>query len=129
MHHNARETGEVITYGLLLIGLGGALSAGLLLRLSLLEKSLGDQDVVVSRDGTMINRSVRSPAYHAVWNTERRCENCCYYAAFSAWLTRKMFLIGETRGSSTTASRNPPLLAHPTKPRTKTVQEDGVEDR
>ena len=28
------------------------------------------------------------------YGTERRCENCCN-AAFSAWLTRKMILIGE----------------------------------
>jgi hypothetical protein len=55
---------------LLLVGLllvldgGGALSAGLLLRLALLQEGLGDQDVVLGGDGTVGTRLVRSPAYH-----------------------------------------------------------------
>lgn len=40
------------TYSLLLLNGVGALSAGLLLRLALLEKGLGDQDLVVGRNAT-----------------------------------------------------------------------------
>lgn len=39
------------TYGLLLLGGGGALSASLLLALALLEKGLRDQDLVVGGGG------------------------------------------------------------------------------
>lgn len=54
----------IITDLLLLVGLGGALGASLLLRLALLEQSLGDQDLVVGGDGAIHQfRSVRSPAY------------------------------------------------------------------
>lgn len=60
----------VLVGSLLLLDEGGALSAGLLLGLSLLEKSLGDQDLVLGRDGTTIIRLVHSPAYHAWYGTE-----------------------------------------------------------
>lgn len=49
---------------LLVLDGGGALSAGLLLRLALLQEGLGDQDVVLGGDGTVGTRLVRSPAYH-----------------------------------------------------------------
>lgn len=42
-----------VTYSLLLLNLGGALSAGLLLALALLQERLGDQNVVVRRHGTV----------------------------------------------------------------------------
>lgn len=55
---------EIMTDLLLLVSLGGALGASLLLRLALLEQSLGDQDVVVGGDGAKYQiRLVRSPAY------------------------------------------------------------------
>lgn len=41
------------TYSLLLLSGRGALSAGLLLRLALLEKGLRDQNLVFGRDGTI----------------------------------------------------------------------------
>lgn len=44
---------RVCTYSLLLLNLGGALSAGLLLALALLQERLGDQNVVVRRHGTV----------------------------------------------------------------------------
>lgn len=44
--------GKVNTYSLLLLGGLGALSAGLLLALPLLEESLRDQDLVVGGDRT-----------------------------------------------------------------------------
>lgn len=54
----------IVTDLLLLVGVGGALGAGLLLRLALLEQSLGDQDLVVGGDGAIHQiRLVRSPAY------------------------------------------------------------------
>lgn len=56
-----------ITDLLLLVDLGGALSTSLLLRLALLEQSLGDQDLVVGGDGAIHQfRSVRSPAYRSM---------------------------------------------------------------
>lgn len=55
------------THSLLLLDGIGALSAGLLLRLALLEKGLRDQDLVVGRDTTFI-RLVRSPVPQVVWN-------------------------------------------------------------
>ena len=48
-----RESSKYITYSLLLLDGGGALSASLLLALALLEKGLGDQDVVVGRDSAI----------------------------------------------------------------------------
>lgn len=55
---------EIMTDLLLLVSLGGALGASLLLRLALLEQSLGDHDVVVGGDGAKYQiRLVRSPAY------------------------------------------------------------------
>lgn len=55
------------TYSLSLGDGIGALSAGLLLRLALLEKSLRDQDLVVGRDGTTrAVKLVRGPAYSKV---------------------------------------------------------------
>jgi hypothetical protein len=44
---------ECMTYSLLLLLGGGALSAGLLLALPLLEESLRDQNLVVGGDGTI----------------------------------------------------------------------------
>lgn len=44
------------TYSLLLLSGGGALSAGLLLALALLEEGLGDQDLVLGRSGTRGNQ-------------------------------------------------------------------------
>jgi hypothetical protein len=57
VHHEVfRAKTEESTYSLLLLESSGALSAGLLLALSLLEKSLRDQDLVVGRDGTVSSR-------------------------------------------------------------------------
>lgn len=42
------------TYSLLLLNLSGALGAGLLLALALLQERLGDQNVVVRRHGTVV---------------------------------------------------------------------------
>lgn len=57
------ERGES-TYSLALLSDGGALGAGLLLRLALLQEGLRDQDVVVGRDSAIGKlRLVRSPAY------------------------------------------------------------------
>lgn len=59
--------GGSITDLLLLVGLGGALSARLLLRFALLEQSLGDQDLVVGGDGAIHQvRLVLSPAYRSM---------------------------------------------------------------
>lgn len=88
------------TYGLLLLSGGGALSASLLLALTLLEKGLRDQDVVVGRDGTVARvRLVRSPAQPRAraWNRERRCENCSLSATFCALADSKLYLIGENK--------------------------------
>lgn len=58
---------ETVTYSLLLFVGSSALSAGLLLALSLFEKSLRDQDMVVGRNGTILAfRLVRSPAYRSM---------------------------------------------------------------
>lgn len=52
---------------LLLVGLGSALGASLLLRLALLQERLGDQDLVVGGDGAIHQfRLVRSPAYRSM---------------------------------------------------------------
>lgn len=48
-----RESRKCVTYGLLLLDGGRALSASLLLALALLEKGLRDQDVVVGRDSAI----------------------------------------------------------------------------
>lgn len=52
------------TYSLLLLNGGGALSAGLLLALSLLEESLRDHDLVVGRDGTIRHNSDQYVVQH-----------------------------------------------------------------
>lgn len=41
---------------LLLVSLGGLLGASLLLRLALLQESLGDQDIILGRDGTRVDQ-------------------------------------------------------------------------
>ena len=75
MHHVVLWKGESSsdgnTYSLLLLDLGLALSASLLLRLALLEEGLGDQDVVLGGDGTKHGRLVRGPAYQR-YVVERR---------------------------------------------------------
>jgi hypothetical protein len=54
-------------YLLALLEIGGALGAGLLLALTLLEKGLREQDLVLSRDSAKVQiRLVRSP-HTAVW--------------------------------------------------------------
>lgn len=53
----------MVTYSLLLLEDGGALSASLLLALALLEQGLGDHDLVLGRDSSIRIRLVRSPAY------------------------------------------------------------------
>jgi len=81
---------ELNTYSLLLLGGGGALSAGLLLALSLLEKSLRDQDLVVGGDGTVQQKSrlvlgpQKKPIPVRVMELERRREKCKTFLAFSA---------------------------------------------
>ena len=51
-----------ITNLLALLKLSGLLSASLLLALALLEEGLGDEDLVLGGDGTIVNvRLVRSP--------------------------------------------------------------------
>jgi len=89
---------------LLLVGglgllLGGvALGASLLLRLPLLEESLGDKDVLLGRDGTRGRaRLVRSPAYRGMKRSA--VARIGADAAFSLWLTRKLNLIGVHRDS------------------------------
>jgi len=65
MHHvvpGERAKAE-LTNLLLVVGLGLLLSASLLLALALLEEGLGDEDLVLGRDGTVNTRLVRSPAY------------------------------------------------------------------
>jgi len=53
VHHIERaDVVRGATYGLLLLDLGGLLGASLLLRLALLEKGLGNEDIVLGRDGT-----------------------------------------------------------------------------
>jgi len=52
---------------LLLLDLGRALSASLLLRLALLQKSLGDENIVLSRNRPVRVRLVRGPAYRGMW--------------------------------------------------------------
>src|SRR4051812_6256480 len=59
------------TYSLLLLDLGLTLSAGLLLRLALLQEGLRDQNVVLGGDGTKHHRLVRGPAYQR-YVVERR---------------------------------------------------------
>jgi hypothetical protein len=49
---------SVKTYSLLLLDGGGALSASLLLALALLEEGLGDEDLVLGRDGTRRARQI-----------------------------------------------------------------------
>lgn len=73
--------------GLLLLLEGVALGAGLLLGLPLLEESLGDQDLLLGRDGTAeAFRLVRSPAYQGM---ERSAgARTAADATFSLWLTR-----------------------------------------
>lgn len=60
------DDGTLLLVDLLaLLDLGGALSASLLLALALLEEGLGDEDLVLGRNGTIIKiRSVRSPQSH-----------------------------------------------------------------
>jgi hypothetical protein len=41
---------------LLLVSLGGLLGASLLLGLALLQESLGDQDIILGRDGTRVDQ-------------------------------------------------------------------------
>lgn len=53
LHHCAGGAGTGFTYGLLLLLGGGALSAGLLLALALLEEGLRDEDLVVGGNGTV----------------------------------------------------------------------------
>ena len=60
------ENGER-TNLLLLFLLGSALSAGLLLRLALLQESLGNENIVMGRDGSKRDRLVRSPTYRSMW--------------------------------------------------------------
>lgn len=43
-----------MTHLLALLKLGGLLSASLLLALALLEEGLGDEDLVLGRDGTVV---------------------------------------------------------------------------
>ena len=65
------SVGDDNTYSLLLLDLGLALSAGLLLRLALLQEGLRDQDIVLDGDGTKHLRLVRGPAYQR-YEVERR---------------------------------------------------------
>lgn len=63
---------------LLLVSIGGLLSASLFLALALLQESLRDQDVILGGDGTVGTfRLVRSPrAITSLGWIERRSENC-----------------------------------------------------
>jgi hypothetical protein len=61
---------------LTLLESSGALSAGLLLALPLLEESLRDQNLVVGGNGTASHRLANSPAYRRRYAVERRCEKC-----------------------------------------------------
>lgn len=64
------------TYSLSLGDGIGALSAGLLLGLALLEKSLRDQDLVVGRDGTTRAVKLVRVRHTLRYEQERRCKNC-----------------------------------------------------
>lgn len=55
------------TYSLLLLDLSLALSAGLLLRLALLQEGLRDQNVVLGGDGTKHHRLVRVQHTRGMW--------------------------------------------------------------
>lgn len=96
---NARAAGERgSTHGLGLLLGGVALGASLLLRLPLLEESLGDKDVLLGRDGTRGRAGlVRSPAYRGMKRSA--VARIGADAAFSLWLTRKLNLIGVHRDS------------------------------
>lgn len=76
------DTTLLLAGSLGLLELGSALSAGLLLRLTLLQESLGNENVVLGGDGTKVNRSVRGPDIHEVCG-RAPLENCCLSAAFS----------------------------------------------
>jgi hypothetical protein len=52
---------------LLLVLLSSALGAGLLLRLALLQESLGNENIVLGRDGSERSELVRSPTYRGMW--------------------------------------------------------------
>lgn len=83
------DTTLLLVGGLLLLDGIGALSTGLLLRLSLLEKSLRDQDLVVGGDGPTIIRLVRSPAYHAGMKQRAPVRELLLMQHSLLWLTRK----------------------------------------
>lgn len=61
-----------------LLDLSRLLSASLLLALTLLQESLGDQNMVLGGDGTAVKlRLVRSPGHTLEYDQgERRLENC-----------------------------------------------------
>lgn len=61
---------------LLLVLLGSALSAGLLLALPLLEESLRGEDVLAGRDGPVERNQISTQSAYRRYGTERRCENC-----------------------------------------------------
>lgn len=96
MHQGAGGRVAGNTYGLLLVGGLGALGAGLLLALSLLEESLRDQDLVVGRDGSAHFKSVRSPAYRRRYGTERRLQELQLKRDILCLANSRLDLIGET---------------------------------
>lgn len=64
---NEGSSSDGYTHSLLLLDLGLALSAGLLLRLALLQEGLGDQDIVLGGDGTKHLRLVRVQHTRGMW--------------------------------------------------------------
>jgi hypothetical protein len=82
----------LMTYGLLLLLGGGALSAGLLLGLPLLEEGLRDQDLVVGGDGTIAKfRLVQGPAYRERYGQRAPARELQQLRHSSYWLTRAEF--------------------------------------
>ena len=67
------------THGLLLGGLLTGSSASLLLALALLKEGLGDEDLVLSRDGA-VKVSIVCPQNSS---NSAECKNCGYSATFS----------------------------------------------
>ncbi len=69
VHHITqwKLNGKASTNLLLLVLLSSALGAGLLLRLALLQESLGNENIVLGRDGSERSELVRSPTYRGMW--------------------------------------------------------------
>lgn len=123
-HHDTQQCGNTrgITDLLLLVDLGGALGAGLLLALALLQERLGDENAVARGDGggsTVSVRLVRSPAYRGMVKSadgELLLKRCILALAnssvsgFNQWDCGSTAVIpNETSSLGATASRTTPI--------------------